>query len=217
MNEFLDKIEEEIRGEILLFGDKEKFSNEEKCTIIKGIGTRMEKDVYYKFLVCSYLPKINQILVSFVSDEDLSDYVYTIFQNRSEINNGVASAETFLYANYFARSNLGYSLSDFYPNVIENRIMDVKEIKSTYEEGNAYEKFSNNTDFLITNNLLLTRYPDFYEESDLKQLWEIASSMNRHEFKKAKKYNEFKKAAKVTRSHIKNLEKGKSYIKNNKI
>lgn len=208
MQELMDEIQNRIRAEKLLFSDDKEYSAEEVKFISKVCVDNIRQEVCYMGLFCEYLPKLRRMYLNH-PEEKFANEIYGL---GVEVGKWLSKSDEeqmldeqgsyFLYKEF-----LGLPKDETYYDFIKNRVMDVKQVKEILNSGYAYEFYSHNINFVITNNFLLIHYPELYNMEDLSQLKNIAYDVDKTRFAEKKEYNNFKKASNAMKSRLRHYER----------
>lgn len=212
MNENIERISKELKGEMLICDDnRTSYDEYEKDLIISSIATRIAENPNYLALIPEHHQKLRKVAEYCVKNTEqcinAMEIIFKIskYEHMSEIEQG----EENCYETYIANIRYGYHWQEPYSYVIAHRVIDIEQMKEIYDEGSAFNFYRNDTNFLITNNILLTRNPEFFDKNSLEQLEKIARYRDRKDYFSHKEYSMFKKAASVTLKNIKYNQKQK--------
>lgn len=206
----IEKMCEELTGEKLVILDKAVYTEDEERLIIEALVQR-STNPSYMFLMREKFNKICKLCNKYYEDPEIGMGAIDIRNQIDYVNNcgQTKLGEEINYSYYTSNVNTGYSWNEDYLYVMAHRIMNPEKINEAYKDKTAFDKYKSNINFLITNNLLLTRYPGYFEEEDLEQLKQIAKYRKMKELDGSKSYFEFRRAANITLSKIKLIEKRK--------
>lgn len=213
MKELVKEISNDIKGEQLLFSNKVDFDKNEEKLIINTVAKRFRNKEYYDALIYPFFNKLNMIMYDIGTDidEDTREDILEIACKMVAWNKKTYNEQEFdiEYVHYFL-SFYGYRWSGTYCNTMKHRVIDIEEMTEAYDSNNVYEKYNNSINFLITNNLLIRRYPEFYNEEYIAQLRRVAEEKDKRCFLTHNEYKEFKENAKITLRNIEQYENRKT-------
>lgn len=204
----IEKMQEEIHGERLVILDRAVYTEDEERLMIETLVERAT-DPSYMFLIREKFDKIYKLCNKYCEDPEVGMGAIDILTQIVSIKKygPTRLGEEISYSYYVSNINTGYRWDESYTEVIAQRIMNPDKINEAYKDGTAFDKYKSNTNFLITNNLLLTRYPGYFEENDLEQLKKIAKYRKMKELNGSKPYSEFRRAANITLKKVELIEK----------
>ena len=169
-----------------------------------SVSKRIDKSISYQFLAYGYFNKL--VNVCGIENFDLNNYTDSCILNIAKREGQKVSNEDMDeivdWAIFAIGETYGYTKGD-YVDMINSAIIPASKMEKIYNQDNPF-KYINDTNFLVSNNFLLTRYPEFYNSQILGTLDLISSYYDKEEFSRKEEWYRFKKARRVL---IKNLEK----------
>lgn len=218
MNNLIDRIDNELKGEQLLFLGTTQYTEEEKLLMKNAVSKRIDKSISYQYLAYGYFSKL--VGIYGVDNFDLNNYVDSCILNivkreEKKVSNEEMD-EIVDWAMFAIGETYGYTAGD-YISMIRDAIIPIKKMEQLYGNQNIFE-YANNTNFLVTNSFLLTRYPDFFDKEKIDTLNLVISAYDRSAFSTKEDLHRFKKARRVLISNIVKYEnknsknKSKRYV-----
>lgn len=201
------RMQDEIYGEVLLFCGKSNYSEREKRLIINAISKRIKLDKEYIPLIHDFLPKLSLLIEDTAWPEDLEEKAKDVLLEISAWYSRSLDlrCDDVLYAEHLNNLIIGFKKGESYADTLRSRIINVESVKAVFDTNQANEKYGSDINFLITNNLMMSRYPSFYNEEYLDQLRSIVSTRKDKSFANLKEYWDYYKTAKITSNNISNF------------
>lgn len=212
MKSNIKEISNELKGEMLICDDNRSiYEEDEQELIVTSIAKRLSSNPNYMALIPECHDKLCKVANACIKKPscciDAMEIMFKITRfNRMSVTE---QGEENSYESYNANIRYGHFWQEPYSYVIAHRLLDVEEISRAYESETAFDQYKGDINFLITNNILLTRNPDFFDRSALDQLETIAKYRDRKNFYSHRQYFEFKRAANITLKNLKNFRKQK--------
>lgn len=208
MLRLMEEIQNRIRAEKLLFSDNSEYTKEEVKFISNVCVDTIRQEPCYMSLFIEYLSKLRKLYKKY-NGENFDKEIYDLgmevgkWAAKPDLERDFDEQGAHLLYNNF----LGLPKDETYYDFIKNRVMNVYQVREVLDEGYAYQFYSHNTNFLLTNNFLLIHYPELYNTDDLRQLKSIAYDADKTRFATEEDYKNFKRAANQTKIRIRRYEK----------
>ena len=200
-----EQIDKEIQGEKLFYERKSSYTKEESKLIFESVYNRMSNNSYYTSMILDYVPDLMDKVLPNLSDEDINSKKKKMFAC-IEIFNGMpteAIVEESDYGHFSASVNYGLTPPVNYFKTISNNVMTATRIEEIISSDWGVYLYRSNINFLITVNLIFTRYPEFFNDEYVNNLSRILYNLDKHTILDKEKLKKYKTAEKVTLKHIK--------------
>ena len=197
-----EQIDKEIQGEKLFYERKSSYTKEESKLIIESVYLRMCSNVYYGSMISSFMPDLVNKIIPNVNEEEMEEEIMLI-KASAEIFSGAKEEkvnEEADYGHFSAGVNYGITEPVNYFKTISNDAKRIEEILSSDWAGILYRS---NTKFLITINLIFSRYPEFFNDQYIVCLNNIIHNMDKKTAGDKEHLKQYKKAEKKALKNIK--------------
>ncbi len=172
-DEIIEKINENIRGERLLFTNKKIYSNEEKIAMLNSLkfGLKDSPLLYYYIHYGCFDKIVNICPKDYFNQENYEDQLILIYADCDKVKLTARQIEYNFDWNCFYTSNkFGTPNSELYASFIRRRLISLYALKSFFSFNIPIQDRLNDLNFIVTNNYLLTLHPEFYNEDWLNKL-----------------------------------------------
>lgn len=204
MSGLIENINNELKGEQLLFSGRTQYTEEEKALMKNAVSKRIDKSISYQYLAYGYFSKL--VDVCGIENFDLNNYtdgcMINIVKREGQKVSNEEMDEIVDWAIFAIGETYGYTEGG-YVDMILSSILPISKVEEIYNNENIF-KYANDTKFLVTNNFLITRYPNFFDEQKINTLNLVISSYDKDSFNTKEDEHRFKKARRVL---IKNIDK----------
>ena len=209
MISFAEDINRDIEGEQLLYAVKESYTKEESELIIRTLAKRMSKRIYFSNLVDKYQSIIIERILPNIEDDELVEEkrIVAFEMSKNAAKSLEERNELLEYAVFCEKYKLGI-LDSYYKTMSNAKINVVKFEEALKREGYAI-LYRQDTNFLLTANIIFSRYPEFYTEEYVLTLTDRIRVFDKKGIPDKTELQKYKFAEKTTLKHIKNYTKNK--------
>jgi len=202
---FIEEFNNEIQGERLLYLEKDSYSKEESQLIVQTLANRVSRNLYHASLVSGFFPILFEKVLPNIDKDELKEEIVNIENEIKRINAlaGPYRIEEQEYAQYSAKLLSGVSKNDSYFDMIIKTDIDASRLEKVLKNSFDLPLCSPDTDFLITANIMFSRYPDFYNEKSLGILSDMINNFDKKRILDKEELEKYKAAEKATLKHIK--------------
>jgi len=168
----VQKFNREIKGEKLLYLNKDEYTSYEANLVFDAVANRMDRNLYYTVLISNYFPVLKtKILPQIDSSKKpirFDNVVWNIVNLECRHPEDVKEEDGF--GQYCAKENYGFGDCENYCKAITKHVIDAHKIEQVLSSSTAMNSYQVDRNFLITANLMFARYPQFYNDEYVKKL-----------------------------------------------